>query len=375
MGESWVTGRTDTFPSSNPVLLSDTTYVPGFYKIFDEILVNAADNKVRDPTMTELRVTINKEEGSISVWNNGKGIPIQIHEKEKIYIPELIFGNLLTSSNYDDEEEKVTGGRNGYGAKLANIYSTEFIVETADKESEQKYRQIFSENMTKIAKPKITKNSKKEEFTCITFKPDFARFKMERIDDDIEGLMMKRVFDMAGTVKDIKVTLNKERLKVKGFKNYVEMYVNAIAELSQTQPKKDENGDISITGPAATGKKPTIIYEAVEDKGKVWEVAFAVSDEQFRQVSFVNNIATIKGGQHVNHVEAQINGKLAELVKKNKKNGPVKTKAIHDQLMIFVNCQIVNPTFDGQTKEDMTLKVSSFGSKWKMSEEFFKKGE
>lgn len=77
----------------------------------------------------------------------------------------------------------------------------------------------------------------------------------------------------------------------------------------------------------------------------------------------------------MNHVEAQINGKLAELVKKNKKNGPVKTKAIHDQLMIFVNCQIVNPTFDGQTKEDMTLKVSSFGSKWKMSEEFFKKGE
>ena len=60
----------------------------------------------------------------ISVWNNGKGIPITIHKEHKIYVPELILGNLLTSSNYDDTEKKTTGGRNGFGAKLANVFST-----------------------------------------------------------------------------------------------------------------------------------------------------------------------------------------------------------------------------------------------------------
>jgi DNA topoisomerase-2 len=97
----------------------DVKIVPGLYKIFDEILVNAADNKIRDPSMDEVKVEINVDTGTISIHNNGRGIPIQIHDKEKIYIPELIFGNLLTSSNYDDDEKKVTGGRNGFGAKVS----------------------------------------------------------------------------------------------------------------------------------------------------------------------------------------------------------------------------------------------------------------
>ena len=128
----------------------EVTYVPGLFKIFDEILVNAADNKQRDPTMDCLRVTIDPSKNMISVYNNGQGqltafrplmevihivgIPVEFHEKEKMYVPELIFGHLLTSSNYNDDDKKVVGGRNGFGAKLANIFSTKFIVETADGE-------------------------------------------------------------------------------------------------------------------------------------------------------------------------------------------------------------------------------------------------
>lgn len=78
----------------------------------------------------------------MQVWNNGKGVPVEVHAKEKVYVPELIFGHLLTSSNYDDTEQKTTGGRNGFGAKLANIYSTEFIIETADGERGKKYKQV-----------------------------------------------------------------------------------------------------------------------------------------------------------------------------------------------------------------------------------------
>lgn len=118
----------------------DVKYCPGLYKIFDEILVNAADNFVRDSKMNQIDIEIRPEENLISVYNNGQGIPIVIHKEHKVYVPHMIFGQLLTSSNYDDDEKKVTGGRNGFGAKLANIFSTEFIVETADSKRNLMYR-------------------------------------------------------------------------------------------------------------------------------------------------------------------------------------------------------------------------------------------
>lgn len=106
--------------------MEEIAYVPALYKIFDQVLVNAADNYQRDRKMNVLKVQLHAEEGWVSVQNNGKGIPVEIHKEEKIYVPELIFGHLLTGSNYNDEEKKVTGGRNGYGAKLANIFSHKF---------------------------------------------------------------------------------------------------------------------------------------------------------------------------------------------------------------------------------------------------------
>ena len=178
------------------------TMVPGLYKIFDEILVNAADNKIRDPKMDILKVTIDRAKNEVSVFNNGKGIPIEKHTKEKIYIPELIFGHLLTSSNYDDEEKKVTGGRNGYGAKLCNIFSTEFALETADKTTMQKYKQTWTDNMSKKGQAKVTSNGKGEEFTKITFKPDLAKFGMTEMDEDLESIVKRRVYDMAGEIDE-----------------------------------------------------------------------------------------------------------------------------------------------------------------------------
>jgi len=107
-------------------------YVPGLYKIFDEIIVNAADNFQRSKDMTYIKVEIDQPKGLISVKNDGKGIPVQVHKEHKCFVPDLIFGQLLTGSNFDDDEKKVTGGRNGYGAKLANIFSTMFVVECGD---------------------------------------------------------------------------------------------------------------------------------------------------------------------------------------------------------------------------------------------------
>ena len=128
----------------NKMVYRPVNYVPGLYKIFDEIIVNAADNKVRDPSMNTMKINIDREANRISIYNNGRGIPIEVHKTEGVYVPELIFGHLLTSSNYDDDEKKMTGGRNGYGAKLCNIFSTKFTVETADSISGKKFKQVLN---------------------------------------------------------------------------------------------------------------------------------------------------------------------------------------------------------------------------------------
>ena len=306
--------------------------------------------------MDVIKATIDVEEGVISVYNNGSGIPIEMHSKEKIYIPELIFGHLLSGSNYDDTQKKLTGGRNGYGAKLANIYSHEFSVETVS--GGQKYVQTWANNMTKVGKAKITKCTK-EEYTKITFRPDLARFGMTTIDDDTVSLLKKRVFDIAGTTKNVKVYLDGEKLKVKGFKQYMEMYITSAA----AEQANAAGGAVQI--------KPSVVYEVLNPR---WEVGFAVSDGSFRHVSFANSISTTKGGTHVNNIADQISkGIIAHITKKNK-GATIKPAQIKNHMWIFVNALIENPTFDGQTKENLTLPASKFGSKPAISEDFIKKG-
>ncbi|CAG8574232.1 177_t:CDS:10 [Acaulospora morrowiae] len=334
----------------------DVSIAPGLYKIVDEILVNAADNKIRDPSMNTIRVKIDKQQNLISIYNNGKGIPIEVHKEEGIYVPELIFGHLLTSSNYDDNEKKVTGGRNGYGAKLTNIFSTEFIVETADKSINKKYKQVFRNNMSVTEKPQITSYSKKDEYTEITFKPDLAKFNLTELTDDIVALLKKRVYDLAGCVNGVKVYLNDERVQIRNFKDYVMKYLSS-----------------SVASEESSARLPFVHHEIVNDR---WEVAVAAStDGQFQQVSFVNSIATTKGGTHVTHVLDQLIGKIIETVKKNKevKDAKLKPFLVKNHLWIFINCLIENPSFDSQTKETLTLRQHAFGSKCNINDKFVEK--
>ncbi|OMH85453.1 DNA topoisomerase 2 [Zancudomyces culisetae] len=352
-------------------------YTPGLYKIVDEILVNAADNKIRDPDMDFIKVTINQEEGEISVQNDGKGIPVEIHGTEKVYVPEMIFGHLLTSSNYNDDEKKVTGGRNGYGAKLCNIFSTEFIIETADLAQGKKYKQVFKDNMSIIGKPSITKMTTKTEYTKVTFKPDFSKFKMEKMDSGITELITRRVYDLAGCVSGIKVYLNGERIKIRNFKDYVDLYVQPpkreIKVKEEGGTEGEENGGVSaetesLKGPIQT--KTTVVYQRFSER---WEVGFAVSDGTFQQVSFVNSVNTVKGGTHVNYITDQIVNKVIANVKKKNKNSQVKPYQVKGHMWVFVNTLVENPTFDSQTKETMTLRASAFGSKCEIDDDFMKK--
>ena len=333
---------------ANKLVQRQMSFVPGLYKIFDEILVNATDNKVRDPTMVTLRVDIDQAEGVIRVFNDGNGIPVEMHKEEGVYVPELIFGHLLTSSNYDDNEKKVTGGRNGYGAKLANIFSKEFVIETCDGSRERRYRQVFRNNMSEKCAPVVTKCKPKDNWTCITFKPDLAKFNMTELEEDTVALMCKRVYDAAGNIgANTKIFLNGERLKVKGFSDYVDLYL----EGREGAPK---------------------IYQKVNDR---WEVCVTISDSgQFQQCSFVNGICTMKGGTHVNAVADDVASKLLEKIKKKEKSCKnLKAAHVKNHLWVFVNALIENPAFDSQTKETLNTRASNFGSKFEAPDPIIKK--
>lgn len=330
----------------NRMVQREISFVPGLYKIFDEILVNAADNKQRDKAMSAIKIDIEPEKNTIAIWNNGQGIPVTMHKEEKMYVPTMIFGHLLTSSNYNDDEKKVTGGRNGYGAKLCNIFSTTFTVETASKQYKRSFKQTWAANMTKTTDAKI-KDFAGTDYTKITFSPDLAKFKMDRLDEDIVALMSRRAFDVAASTKGIAVYLNGKKLAVKNFKDYIDLYVK---------------------GDDESGQPVKVVYEQC---GERWEIACCPSDRGFQQVSFVNSIATTKGGRHVDHVVDNIIKQLLEVLKKKNKGGiNIKPFQVRNHMWIFVNCLIENPTFDSQTKENMTLQAKGFGSKCTITEKF-----
>ncbi|KAH8276429.1 hypothetical protein KR018_006922 [Drosophila ironensis] len=325
----------------------EISFVPGLYKIFDEILVNAADNKQRDKSMNTIKIDIDPERNVVSIWNNGQGIPVTMHKEQKMYVPTMIFGHLLTSSNYNDDEKKVTGGRNGYGAKLCNIFSTSFTVETATKEYRKSFKQTWGNNMGKASDAAIN-NFNGTDFTRITFSPDLAKFKMDRLDEDIVALMSRRAFDVAASTKGVSVYLNGTKLTVRNFKDYIDLHV------------KNQDDDV--------GQPIKIVHEVANER---WEVACCPSDRGFQQVSFVNSIATTKGGRHVDHVVDNVIKQLIEVLKKKNKGGiNIKPFQVRNHLWIFVNCLIENPTFDSQTKENMTLQAKSFGSKCTLSDKF-----
>lgn len=363
--------------SKGIIALRECSYVPGLYKIFDEILVNAADQKTRDPRhLTAIRVDIDVNLGIVSVFNDGAGIPVQIHREENVYLPELLLGHLLTGSNFDDSVAKVTGGRNGYGAKLANIFSEFFCVETFDEHTGLYYKQRWENHMQTCLKPEIlqkrpidvlTKDSLSAEnapqsakaistdsrfyygesggFTRITFKPDLSLFNMKKLSsDDIVQLMKRRVYDLAACLPGVKVFLDGAILP----SNFEHLY--------------------SVSGSDLV----------TSDVNPRWTVGIGASAEpsNLTQISFVNCIHTLNGGTHVNYIADQIVKYVIDTMKNSRKYKILMSKVtpaqVKNHLILVIKCLIENPAFDSQTKERLMTKSESFGSTCVLDEKFLK---
>lgn len=348
-------GSTDEDITTNWILNSkgnmehkEYTWIPGLYKCFDEGLVNARDHYIRMTSVGDvgdngtknhpvrnISVEIDKETGMITIMNDGNGIDIAKHPDHDIWIPEMIFGHLRTSTNYDQTQKRIVGGKNGFGFKLVLIYSLYGRVETVDHTRGLKYVQEFKTNLSEICPPKVTK-TKCKPYTKVSFIPDYKRFGVEHLSSSMFNLMKKRVYDISAvTDKSVKVSFNKEPVPAKNFEQYVSLYI----------------GDKCVDNPR--------VYERGNER---WEYVVCLSpQEEFSHISFVNGIYTSKGGTHVQFILNQIVRKLIAYIE-TKKKVKVKSSVIKEQLMICLNCVIENPAFDSQCKDYLNTPVGKFGS-------------
>ena len=309
-------------------------YTPGLYKLFDELLVNALDNKQRSGNMRRLNICVTDR--FFTIENDGDTIPVEKHEKHDIWLPELCFGHLLTSNNYDDTEKRTTGGRNGYGAKLSNIFSKRFQVNI--QHAGKTFEGIWKNNMFDFEGAKINKTKSKTSWTKIYCEPDLARFGCSTIHPDMIALMKRRVFDAAGTTpKDVKVTLNGQELKTKHFAAYAALY----------------------------GKG---MYFKINDR---WECV--LMPRVGPNLSFVNGICTNKGGTHNKALTQPVLRYIAKTMTKRLGSVTISPNIVADHMTFFINCIIENPSFDSQCKETLTNPPKTFGSKIVWDDNMLKK--
>ena len=350
-GDMWIWNE-----ESKKIEEKNINYIPGLFKLFDEGIVNCRDHVIRmqqaisnnvpnSLPVSSIDISIDSE-GVITMFNDGNGIDVVMHPEYNIWVPELIFGHLRTSTNYDKSEKKIVGGKNGFGFKLVLIWSTYGCIETIDHVRGLKYKQEFRDNLDIIGPPEITK-CKSKPYTKIIFKPDYKRLGLDGLlSKDVISLFQKRVYDIAAvTDKNLKVKYNSGLIPIKNFVQYIDLFIG----------KKEESKRV---------------YEEGNER---WEYCVALSTtHEFQQVSFVNGIQTIKGGKHVEYVLNQITKKLVDYIEKKKKV-KVNPNSIKEQLILFIRCDIENPSFDSQTKDFMNTPVSKFGSNTIVSDKFIEK--
>ena len=267
-------------------------FSPAILRIFIEVLSNAIDNVERSKQnkipCTMIKININKETGETSVWNDGDIIPIEINESEAMYNHSLIFGNLLTGSNYDDEEERLISGRNGVGCKCTNIFSKKFTVRGVDPVNKKILEQTWVNNMRETTGAEVKTTKEKQGYTQVTYYPDFSQFNISGYTEDIINLYTKYIID-ASMLSKVKIYLNNELLKVKNLENYGELYNRNASK--ENLMIKTEDSEVLIT-----------------------------ASKEHQVISFVNGVYTKLGGVHC---DTWIEGIFRPLLEKiNKKGKP-----------------------------------------------------
>ena len=315
---------------SYSIFKEEIVFSPAILRIFIEPLSNAIDNVERskeyNTPCTKIKININQETGETSVWNDGYVIPIERNEEEEdFYNHSMIFGQLLTGSNYDDEQERIISGRNGIGGKATNIFSTYFKVKGVDTNVGKSLIQEWRNNMKDTEGPVVKNTNYGTGFTEVTWIPDFERFNLRGYTEDIIKLYTRYIID-AAMLTNVDIFLNRQKIEVNNLLSYSRLYQSPYPE--------------------------TLFIET-----RTAKVLLTPSTE-FQVISFVNGVYTRLGGQHVDAwVEALFRPLLAKLNKKGKPS--LNIKDVKNFFRLFVVATVVNPEFNSQDKNKLEAPVIS----------------
>ena len=321
--------------STAEINICSIRYSKLLYKMVDELIVNCLDQATLHKSVKKISIEFSEKLGIISVYNNGSFIPCVIDEKEKKYIPEMIFCNLLSGSNFTKATDKktATGGKNGVGAKLANVFSTNFKLETVDSDNKVYYKQLCSRNMEITDAPIIVK-SKDAPYTKITILPDYSKLGFEMADGKI-------------TQNDQQLLLNLiyTRALFSSFCTSAEVFYNG---------KKIETTvrDFIIQ---LTKVEDTDVFEFQlnnrTDKSLTWKLWVVVGSSKKTDLSFVNGVHTANGGRHVKFIYNTIYEKHEKLIKKTFGKREITQTDLSKHLSIFLVSNILSPSYTSQSKD------------------------
>ena len=360
-----------------------TSFSDGLLRIFIEAVSNSIDNVWR--SLEEkiipkfIYISIDEKTGEFSVWNDGRNITTEMHPTEKVRIPEMIFGQLLTSSNYNDSEERKTSGKNGLGIKLNCLFSKKFSVEIYNKEEKVIYTQKWENNMKVKGEPILNTKTKdfpktledgKNGYTCIKWLPDYERFgysSSNPLDSEIMGQIKKIVLDTALTVSFNKVQTfyNKEIVPVTKIEDYIKYYqllpaltstLNSVAPSKAGSPdasdNEDENDEIEngdedgeMVMKSTTKPKDEFLLLSTDDC-KV----YLCPAEDWTHISFVNGIFTKDGGVHVDAWSEAIFRPVVNKLNGSKKKDKIDIRDVRKHFCLFVFASLDKPSFDSQSK-------------------------
>lgn len=311
-------------------------FPPALLKISDEILCNAVDQHIRGRGTGKIKVIVN--DSCISVENDGDSIPFD--NIDDLPTPTVLFGCLRSGENFDDTSARVTGGKNGYGCKLTNIFSSEFSIDIVN--NGRRFRQKWTNNMETRHQHIISVSGKKKNYVRVTFRPDFVRFGVENMSTDVQALIKKRALDAIFCFPTLQVYINGKQI----FKTQMD-YIKSVRPL------------------------PHVDSKLVLSKGKDWSVVvFKNASGEFQHMSFANGIATSRGGTHVTHVLKRVTKIISTALIKLKLK-PSAT-VIKQHLFLLIRTDVVNPVFESQCKTLLATKRSKFKSQWIPDSKFTK---
>ena len=320
--------RQEYIVADGTMRLETLTFSPGLLKTVVEILTNAADNRFRGTTRIDVWL---RDDGTLVVKNNGTTIPVV--KKQGAYIPASVFGKLLTGRNYDDSKERIVGGRNGYGAKLANILSTRFRALCVDSVNHARFDKTWTNHMRDSTKTSVTKDRAKNSYTQVEYSPDFAFFS-SKPDADYRKMVERSVYDIAGTTsRNVRVYFNDAIVPVTNFKSYAAMFCP---------------------------EKARVVHVQLNSR---WEVAVfpAASEDDATVPSFVNCMFTKRGGEHVKVMADVIHSWFRQEAANKCKGIKVRVSDVRPHVNVMVNALVVNPSFDSQAKECLATLPKDFG--------------